>query len=251
MSVSSQAMHFREKRASELEIIARLLSKTIGGEMNTAPIYKAVSQLRDSSYIPLCNGKRDSDNWGYEVEDFIIPVETSRHVRPKGVTKLELTLNIKLVANYKEWDTLSDPLCDLCFNVVIRGVGATNYFSCFHIDRHDFSKITTEPHPVYHLQYSVNPYDDPNFDYGSVLYIDTPRIVHYPMDFVLGIGFLTSNFFPTAFELLLDDGTFTNLYKEYQERIWKPFSHSLADHWTFDKRSIVWKPSSTLCPYII
>lgn len=251
MSVSKSIMHFREKRANELELIAKSIEKEIGGDVNTYPIFQAVNQLKNANYIPtLKDGTRNPECWGYSIEDFQLPIDTNKHVRPKGITKLVLTLNMSIIANTKDWMTLSDPLCELNFNVMIRGVGNENYYSGFHIDKHDFNKKTTEPHPIYHLHFTVNPLDSSEFSYGSVLHLDTPRIMHYPMDFILGIGFLTSNFFPVAFEALIENGTFANIYRDYQEGIWKPFAHTLANHWPFDKGLITWNPSSQLCPYI-
>ncbi len=252
MSIPKNIMLFREKRASELRMVAKSLEKTIGGGINTSPILQAAKQLEDINFIPtLKDGTRDPNFWGYEIEDFIIPVETIKHIRPKGIKDVSITLNMKVIANSNEWLTLSDPLADLNFNVLIRGIGTESCYAGFHIDRHDMNLVSTEPHPIYHLQYMVNPLDSDDFNYGSVLHLDTPRIMHYPMDFILGMGFLTSNFYPTAFEVLLDDGIFTSLYKEYQERIWKPFAHTMANHWDFDKANIIWKPTSTLCPYLI
>lgn len=252
MSIPKNIMLFREKRGSELRMIAKVLTKTIGGGLNTSPILQAAKQLEDVNFIPtLKNGTRDQNYWGYDIEDFVIPVQTIRHIRPQGIKEVSITLTMKVIAHYNEWSTLSDPLAELNFNVVIRGVGKESSYSGFHIDRHDMSSSSTEPHPIYHLQYLVNPLDSDDFNYGSVLHLDTPRIMHYPMDFILGVGFLTSNFYPTAFEVLLDDGIFTGLYREYQERIWKPFAHTMASHWDFDKANIVWKPTSTLCPYLI
>jgi len=252
MNVSKHTMHFRESRASELELIAKLLNKNFNGSINSYPIFNAINQLRNPNYIPtLKDGSVNPECWGYEIEDFVIPVETLKHIKPDGIKNVELILNMKVIANYKEWETLSDPLCDLNFNVVIRGIGEQTCYSGFHIDRHFDGAASIEPHPIYHLQHSSNPYKEEGFDYGRTLSLDTPRIMHYPMDFILGIGFLTSNYSPSIFYNLLDDGTFTNLYRQYQERIWKPFSHSLADHWTFNKGDIVWKPTSTLCPFII
>ena len=249
MIIPKNIMQFRERRASDLKLVAQTLDKVIGGSLNTGPILQAAKQLEDENYIPpLKNGDRDPNYWGYEIEDFVMPVEIIKHVRPKGTKEVSITLNMRVLAHFNEWTTLTDPLADLNFNVVMRGV---NCYSGFHIDRHDFSSQSTEPHPLYHLHYVVNPLDTEDFDYGSVLHLDTPRIMHYPMDFILGIGFLTSNFYPTAFNFLLDEGIFTGLYKEYQERIWKPFAHTIANNWDFNKANITWKPTSQLCPYII
>ena len=249
MSIPKEIMLFRGTRANELRLIADSLKKNIGGNLDTAPIIQAAKQLEDDTYIPpFKNGNRDENYWGYEIQDFVLPVETIRHIRPKGIKEVAIYLDMKVVAPFKEWRKLSDPLAELSFRVVLRGCDS---FAGFHIDRHDTTKTTSEPHPIYHLQYVVNPLNSPNFDYGSVLQLDTPRIVHYPMEFILGIGFLTSNFYPTAFQVLLDDGIFTGLYKKYQEIIWKPHAHSIADHWPFEKADIVWKPTQSLCPYLI
>ncbi|MGN6602470.1 MAG: hypothetical protein ACTHK8_08450 [Ginsengibacter sp.] len=252
MIVSKEIIGFRQQRATELLLIEKVIKRVLGNGIKTDPILRAVNQLKDEQFVPsLKDGTQKPEFWGYEIEDFTIPVATDKHVRPIGITNLEMILNMKVIANSAEWTTLSDPLLEMHFNVIIRGIGTETHYLCFHIDRHDPGDNTTEPHPIYHLQYVVNPYKVNNFNYGSVLQIDTPRIMHYPMDFILGVGFLTSNFFPIAFECLLDDGTFANLYKEYQERLWKPFVHSLADHWPFIKQNIVWKPTTLLCPYMI
>ena len=252
MNLSKEVMTFRQQRAQELLLMGDVINRIIGHGIKIDAILKAVKQLKDENYLPsLKDGTQKEEFWGYEIEDFELPVTTDRHVRPQGVTNLSMTLNMKIVANYIEWTSLSDPLLEMHFKVIIRGIGDQNHFLCFHIDRHDLSENPSEPHPIYHLQYVVNPYRAHDFNYGSVLQIDTPRIMHYPMDFVLGIGFLTSNFFPMAFDSMLDDGTFTNLYKEYQERIWKPFAQSLAAHWPFNNDQITWKPTSVLCPYIL
>lgn len=127
------------------------------------------------------------------------------------------------------------PLLDLRFHVVVRGVSAKGeHFFCFHIDRHDPSVKTDEPHPTYHLQYFNNPNGEAEFDYGSTFHLDTPRILHHPLDFILGVGFITSNFFPLAFESLMDDGYFPGLYTRYQQSFLKPFFHSISRHWESD-----------------
>ena len=93
--------------------------------------------------------------WGYEIEDFALPVQTIKHIRPKGINDVSILLRMKIIANYNEWQTLSDPLSDLHFKVVIRGIGNPNCYTGFHIDRHDPALQANEPHPVYHLQYTV------------------------------------------------------------------------------------------------
>jgi hypothetical protein len=256
MSVPDKIMHFRAERATELERMAKLLEETIGGNISssTSKVYTAARQLRDKTYIhPFKDGKTSNDYWGYSIDDFVIGIPQPRHLSPSNVTNLNVSLTINLIAKCLEWEDLNDPLNELCFRVTLKGVGAdSTYYSGFHIDKHDMSKKSDEPHPVYHLQYVVNPNNRADFNQGHFLGLDTPRIPHYPLDFILGIGFITSNFFPDAYNILMDNGLFVNLSKRYQERIWKPYFHTLASHWKpFQSSDITWQPTTHLCPTIL
>jgi len=51
MSIPKNIMLFREKRASELRMVAKSLEKTIGGSINTSPILQAAKQLEDINFI--------------------------------------------------------------------------------------------------------------------------------------------------------------------------------------------------------
>lgn len=241
---------FRQTRASELISAADRLDSVFSTSVNTTPIRLAAEALK-IGHPPLKDKSVHADYWGYEIEDFKIPVETVRHLRPKSVDvkKVELILNMKLVADKNNWDNLNDPLVELNFNVIVKGAGATPHFFCFHIDKHDHATMqaTEEPHPVYHLQFSSNPMDTEEFNYGEIMVLDTPRIIHHPIDFILGIGFLTSNFFPMAFDDMMSDGYFAGLYKRYQEKILQPYFHTLASTWTYDKHNIIWDKEH-LCP---
>jgi len=251
MKIPDEVMHFRNERARELEIVAKLLDRYIESGIST-PIYNAVFQLRNKAFIlPFKDGTTNKDTWGYEIDNFTFSPNIPRHIKPK-VQSLEISLNLKIIANYDDWENLNDPLKELSFRVIIRGLADKNYFTGFHIDRHDgVEDVEGEIHPLYHLQYLTNPNNEKIFDNGSILSLDTPRIMHYPMEFILGIGYLTANFFPTAYSTLLNDGFFFNVYKKYQERIWKPYSHTLANYWKpFEENSIIWNPN-IVCPYLL
>lgn len=252
MAVSKNTMHFREERATQLEQMAKLLEDCIGN-INTGPIYQASSQLRDETKIPaLKGGIFNPDVWGYEIEDFEIPLDTLKHVKPHTINSGNVTLNLKVRANVNAWNDMNDPFLELNFNVNIKGIGDKVYHFGFHIDRHDMTTTPTEPHPIYHIQYNLNPNNSKGFDYGSIMYIDTPRLLHFPLDFILGVGFLTSNFFPTAFSLLSEERAFIKLNTQYQERIMKPYFHTLANHWKpFQQADVTWQPVSDLCPIFI
>lgn len=252
MAVSKNTMHFRDERAAQLEQMAKLLEDCIGN-INTGPIYQASSQLRDENKIlVLKGGIFNPDVWGYEIEDFEIPLDTLKHVKPLTINSGSVTLNLKVRANVNSWNDMNDPFLELNFNVNIKGIGDKVYHFGFHIDRHDMATTPNEPHPIYHIQYNLNPNNSKVFDYGSIMYIDTPRLLHFPLDFILGVGFLTSNFFPTAFSLLSEERAFVKLNTQYQERIMKPYFHTLANHWKpFQQADVTWQPVSDLCPILL
>lgn len=242
---------FRKARSTELKRAGEILQKTISGSFNSSPIFTAAQVLLKEAPA-LKDGVRNDNYWGYEIENLQIPIPDCKHIRPNGVKASHLILNMRLIADFKLWGTLNDPFIDLNYNVIIKGSGKTSqHYVGFHIDKHDMLAHSKEPHPIYHLHYMLNPMNSEHFEYGQSLHLDTPRIMHYPIDFILGLGFLTSNFFPIAFDSLLDDGYFTSLYKTYQNNILKPYSHTLANHWVYEKDKITWGPTEYLCPFLI
>ncbi len=82
-------------------------------------------------------------------------------------------------------------------------------------------------HPKFHTQFLVNPEEDDSFNYGDSLHLDIPRFTHFPMDFVLSMGFLLANFCPEKFEELKENRSFISAYKNSQERYWRPYIQSL------------------------
>lgn len=252
MKIKDETMHFRNERARELQMVAEVLERHIDSGIS-APLRKPISLLKDDSFVlPLKNGTVDQGTWGYEIDDFLLRPPIPRHIKP-SVTELSISLSIKMIARCDAWQNLGDPLQELSFKVVLRGLRDKNYYTGFHIDRHDggLPNADGEIHPVYHLQHLVNPCHEDTFEYGTVLSLDTPRIMHYPMEFILGLGYLTANYYPIAYETLLDDGLFYKLFKDYQEKIWKPYSHTLSYYWRpLDELSITWKPE-LVCPYLL
>lgn len=256
MSDKKKITRFRKQRANDLRTIARTLEGVFGSErgalnIKTTPLITAAKNLENGL---IGNRMMKGNIWGYEILNFKLPVETLRHIRPKGINKIELTLNMRLEADSDDWGTLNDPLLSLNFNVVLKAITNKSNYLCFHIDKHDMSKFSAEPHPIYHIQYNPKPksVSDSDFDYGNILHFDTPRIMHQPLDLVLGIGFLISNFAPSKWNKLIEDKFFKKTYIEYQKNILKPYNHSFANHWNpMNSEDITWNATNHICPFIV
>lgn len=91
-------------------------------------------------------------------------------------------------------------------------------------------------HPRYHFQFGgnevLNWIDACEMNFGSSLFLDTPRLSHPPLDIILGIDFVLSNFYGEKWKNLTQDSTYRKLLAEAQERFWKPYAMSLASTWT-------------------
>lgn len=264
MPVNDKNMSFRRSRAKDLERLSQILIYEVGGDIKTSVIEVAITNLRNKEYIPsLKDGTRDENVWGYDIEGFELPLETIKHIKQFDIKSGRVFLDMKLRAKIDTWNTFNDPFVELGFNVTIKGTGKQTYYFGFHIDKHVLVKDekrdeevendeSKEPHPVYHLQYNLNPAKSREPNLGNLFYIDTPRILHKPLDFILGISFLTSNFYPTAFKILKEESGFRKLHKDYAEAIWKPYFHTLANNWKpFDEREILWNPINDICPIFI
>ncbi len=192
--------------------------------------------------------------WGYTVSDIKFKVEESalRHISPTGFTNVEVIIDLDVESKISEWDKLNDPFISLNFRSLIRGTnsktGKVHYLG-FHIDRHNGGK-PNEIHPLYHLQYVQNSRikAKDEFDHGETMQLDVPRMMHLPMELILGVSTILSNFSPSIYSKLIQDRQFVNLCKDYQEKIWRPYFNSLENYWI--KNPIEWDPKLN-CPYLV
>ena len=250
MNVPRSVMAIRNKRASELELFARLLEKVNLGYFYQ--IYAVADDLRDSSKGFHSPGTTDYNCWGYNIEDltFYLPEVPQKHIHPKTIHSIQLSMDVKLLCKYNGWETIDDPLIQLNFRVRIIGLDTQRTYSFgFHIDKHNEAQDSDELHPVYHLHYT--PAVNGNEDIGNVLSLDCPRIMHAPMELILGTDLVLSNFSPNIWDRLRDEAEYQALYKRYQDYIWKPYIHTFASHWTYDKEDICWNSPKSICPYLV
>lgn len=193
--------------------------------------------------------------WGYAIEELKIPVETSalKHIRPLGFSSVDVIVNLDLESQVSEWENLNDPFTSLSFRSLLKGSNTTTrkiHYLNFHVDRHNGAG-TNEIHPLYHLQYLQNAKNKnkDDFDHGESLQLDIPRMMHFPMELILGVSFLMSNFNPSLYSKLIGDRQYINLCKQYQEKVWRPYINSLENFWTNPSAQWLWDPKLN-CPYL-
>lgn len=132
--------------------------------------------------------------------------------------------------------------------------GENEYLSSWHLDRHIQGKDEKSPsnlHPMYHLTFGghhMEKEQKPNSDeFGRSLILRAPRIMHPPMELILGIDFIFNHFIPKDELELLSDPGYLRIIKELKTYIWMPFSLAIAKNYcdgiTIDNKPLTFDDS--------
>lgn len=248
MNVPSNIMKLRLERAAELTRYAQLIDK-YSLSANTYLLHDAARKLRDKTHAFHKPKTTNYSCWGYNIEGLIISVPFSgRHILPHSIKSLEISVDTKILCDYEIWRSYSDPFLKMNFRAMVRGTDTSGTYSFgFHIDKHEEERLTEEIHPIYHLQYSPKT-DDELSKLGNVLYMDAPRMMHAPVDIILGIDLILSNFAPNIWNKMRDEAEYHSIFKLYQESFWRPYIHTLASNWDFNHTHLSWNGKHLICP---
>jgi len=162
------------------------------------------------------------------------------HSIPKKFEYLQITLSIddEIKINRVKDHSIQDPINKLGkFNIILE-CDRNHYTSSWHLDRHSPNEIEGTPsnlHPIYHLTfggYNMEKHieDDPDV-FGRSLILRTPRIMHPPMELILGIDFVFSHFIPKDKIALLSDSTYLELINELKKYLWLPYALAIAKNY--------------------
>lgn len=250
MNVPSNIMASRFERASELEAFARLIDKT-GLCHRSDLIYDAAKILRDKTSAFHTPGTTDYSCWGYNIQNlpFTFSELPQRHIRPSSIHSMKLEIDVSVLCNDSNWQSSSDPFISMNFRARIIGSDSHKEYSFgYHVDKHNGAE-SEEVHPIYHLQY--DPLVNEDSELGTVLFLDTPRIMHVPIDLILGLDMVFSNFLPKVWNSLRNETEYQSLYSKYVNLIWKPYIHTWASHWSYKPEELNWNLPNMICPYLM
>jgi len=230
----------RQRIASDLEMAANSTACILPTAYSQ--LYEAANQIR--------KGEVD-DVWEYSFTELELPIQKPRHLSPNNIKVLHLFLDVKVKGNLDKYDgcTDGDPLMEL--NYRVRVVGESNnknekFTLGFHIDRVGDQDDSLEIHPLYHIHYFN---ESQSMDAGFVtLDMDAPRLVHHPVEAIIGILLAMANYNPDLYEKLRDNAIYMNLCNYYFDRIVKPYFESLSRAWGLKIDSIV-DANPEICPY--
>lgn len=225
----------RSNIAKKLKSFGRILleSKIIDSD-------KKIGEAADNCLkrVPDIKGiKYDKKNsWGYEVSDLQIRFSESEikaDIFPVESKINSIILSSKVIGRVSNTDYAEDPLYHLEFNLIVKGFTKNSepLIASWHLDRHPDDSPTEAAHPVYHFQYGGRKLIIPNNNYGNHLVLDMPRIMHPPLDLILGVDFVLSNFLGKTRSSVCLKRMYVNSVSEIQNLIWRPYVLSIARHW--------------------
>ncbi len=168
---------------------------------------------------------------------------------PRGTKPNVKLLCVILTINYQfDKNGLLPEKYDFCFEVSAYN-GKDKHKTSWHFD-YDTTLSSEFIHPCFHLTHGGKLMDD--VDFGKTLLLPVPRIAYPPMDFVLGIDFILSNFLKKAkYEKLRSKKEYNAAVKNSQEWLWKPYMQTIANHWDKRIELPVYHNSSELIPTLL
>lgn len=259
--IIKDAAFFRD-RASELSSLYSVLNEQFSNQPSTR-LHPLLEEIKNLNRIAL--GEGDPSVWHCEIKNLVLPVLDIRDITPQVSARVSMSWNFTTTPS--TWkDKNVDPFMSYSFVLRVSGDYNGNEHSWgMHIDREAAKenegkakvadkKGAEEPeewHPLYHLHCfdsRVNSpivFVDQDKRKGSML-LNVPRVVHYPVDSFLGIGFYLTNFCKKdKFICFRKMNKFLKPYRESQERILAPYFQALSGG------SGLWCEKMKLCPLLI
>ena len=238
-----RAQEFRKLRAEELRRFAQILLEE-EAVRDAGPLLSAAAMCARQVIIDR------HEYWGYSfhgLEFYDVDMESLRHARPEGADELKLELSIALKGPCLDDNSPDDPftILNVDFVTVGRGTDGRELRCAWHLDKH-IKAVGDNPstlvHPDYHFQHGGKNVWSLN-DYGSSLILETPRLPHPPLDAILAVDFILSNYYGKRWESMhIDNSDYQDLVKAAQERCWMPYAFSTATICKTIVATSPWKP---------
>ena len=231
----SKANHqlIRKQISSDLISLSSILRDRSGG------VFRNPEVLTSAANEVERFGK--DNEWRYEVPDLIFSVAVPQGVVPRDCgSGLDVKFNLSLKGSCLpsgDDDGLIDLILDLEISSPEKG-----YICAWHFDRHigkDGDNVT-EAHPLYHFQHGGKALAGLDDIFGMSLMLPAPRLPFPPMDAILAIDFVLSNFSGDAWNRLRNDTAYLRLLRSAQLRFWKPYMVRLATWWAPGPKSDAW-----------
>lgn len=212
----------RRRISTDLLQLSQVLQKEATGIVINPDVLKSSA----NAVIKSSNGS----SWAYKVSGLQLRADVPQNSLPMNcIGPLTIDFDLELAGNCNPDE--AGELTKLILQLVIRSE-PKEHVCAWHFDRHIEGKNPSqEAHPMYHFQHgghAMKPHAD---SLGQSLLLPAPRLAFPPMDTILAIDFVLSNFAGECWKGLRDEPTYLRLLQESQASFWKPYIQRLASWW--------------------
>jgi hypothetical protein len=226
--------------------MSRTRNRSFKGELarelrGLADILLSAGLLRDTSPLAaaasMCTGNPTHVEWNYECLSLSFVVNdhhlgSYRRTIPGKLREIVIELSVRAKGFCTElYDNLTDPFISLAVDCRIEGRKRDGppFFCAWHLDRNEGDNTEEESknfvHPCYHFQFGGNQLPQ-ELGYGRLLLVESPRIAHPPLDAILAVDFVLSNYFSTVWQDLRQDERYPRIVQQAQRRFWLPYAEA-------------------------
>lgn len=237
----------RLRIARELEEFATILVNE-GICTDSSPFSHGSNQCRSYS----------GNKWGYSISGVTLRVGQDVQCTPSSVSTFDCRLDVEVEGLTRAPAPQADPLEKHQVEIELKAPNeadpAMSYLQTWHLDRHLGSCGDPKPaHPRYHLSfggYRLEAHLKAVGTFGGLLLLDSPRLTHPPLDGVLAVDFVLSNFAGTKWRTLSESPVYRRIVTNSQTLLWKPYALALYAHWSTDAASKKVWPIAELWPQL-
>ncbi len=188
--------------------------------------------IKHAANVCGMNKPNGPDSWGYEVDNLHFRVKAPQKVIPaQGGDLLNVHLDFKIEGRCI--NEFKSKLTKLEMSLVV-STETNSHISSWHFDQHITSPGSAEPHdahPLYHFQYGGKKLSGFQGGVGNLLLLPAPRIGHPPMDIILAVDFVLSNFSGEEWNGLRMNDDYRAKVAGAQEAFWKPYMEDIISWW--------------------
>ncbi|MEQ9196774.1 MAG: hypothetical protein RIE84_08480 [Parvibaculum sp.] len=221
---AKKAKEHRSLLANELLKMEQLLSQHCSICRNPGVIRSAVNSL-------LADAKQNTSTWEYKVSGLLFEVPKPKNTLPSFIpNQLDISLDVNAAG---EFDCqFHDPFTSLAVNIrVAAKANNREHIEAWHLDRHEDGGNPPEcAHPLYHIQRGGRVMKHIQNDVGLTMIVDPPRLAHPPIEVILGIDYVLSQYAGKFWQALRTKPEYLRLVGDLQKRLWQGYTATCAVH---------------------
>lgn len=220
--------------SNALEDLCDTLESFYGrGVRNISGLKQAISRLRLRN---KSSKKKHPLSINIARLSFDIP-STHKHTLPIDITDSILTVSIKM--GFRESKASFDDINELNIDFEVSSYNSEGspVKSAWHLDYHDVQGNEHFSHPQFHFQFGGKRLreslqkSNAHINTGELLLMESPRLMHPPLDPVLAIDFIFGNFLgESCWKALRNKKAFGRLHKMSKDVFWKPYYSGISNY---------------------